>query len=90
MPSVLPMRARVLLLPSVPFSFSFLLFPDTIVRNADPAEFEVSVCVRTEDHNIARRISQRDKDKLLPGNSRAGCVQTAWKLSRLLKEWEDG
>src|SRR5829696_2026482 len=63
-------------------------FIDTIVQHADPAEFEMSVCVRTEDHNIARpEFSANTKYKLLPGNSRRDAVQTAWRLSKLLSEW---
>lgn len=64
-------------------------FIDTIIQNADRSRFEVSVCVRTEEHNIAEPKFPADvKYRLLPGNSRRDAVQTAWRLSRLLKEWE--
>ncbi len=64
-------------------------FIDTIVQHADASEFEMSVCVRTEEHNIARpEFPARSKYKLLPGNSRRDAVRTAWRLSRLLKEWK--
>ncbi len=64
-------------------------FIDTIVQFADPAEFEVSVCVRSEEHNIAKpEFSPKTKYKFLAGNSRRDAVRTAWKLSRLLKEWK--
>ncbi len=64
-------------------------FIDTIVQNIDRERFEVSVCVRSEDHNIARPEFPADvKYRFLPGNSRKDAIQTAWKLSRLLKEWK--
>jgi glycosyltransferase involved in cell wall biosynthesis len=64
-------------------------FIDTIIQNADRTQFEVSVCVRSEDHNIARPEVPADvKYRFLAGNSRKDAVKTAWKLSRLLKEWK--
>jgi glycosyltransferase involved in cell wall biosynthesis len=64
-------------------------FIDTIVQHADPAAFEMSVCVRTEEHNIARpEFPAGTKYRLLPGNTRRDAVQTAWRLARLLKEWK--
>jgi len=64
-------------------------FIDTIIQNADRSRFEVSVCVRTEEHNIATPEFPADvKYQLLPGNSRRDAVRTAWRLSRLLKEWD--
>jgi glycosyltransferase involved in cell wall biosynthesis len=64
-------------------------FIDTIVQHADPAAFEMSVCVRTEEHNIARpNFPSGTKYRLLPGNTRRDAVQTAWRLARLLKEWK--
>lgn len=64
-------------------------FIDTIVQNADREHFEMSVVVRTEKHNIARPEFARDvKYKLLPGNSRTDALGTAYKLSRLLNEWD--
>src|SRR5690606_2316902 len=64
-------------------------FIDTIVEYADRERFEVSVCVRSEQHNIARPDFGPDvRYHYLPGNSRRDAVQTAWKLSQLLKEWK--
>ncbi|HEX8638282.1 MAG TPA: glycosyltransferase family 4 protein, partial [Pyrinomonadaceae bacterium] len=64
-------------------------FIDTLVQYADPKKFEMSVCVRSEEHNIARpEFSATTKYKLLPGNSRRDILPTARKLARLLKEWE--
>jgi glycosyltransferase involved in cell wall biosynthesis len=63
-------------------------FIDTLVHYADKSEFEMSVCVRTEEHNIlAPEYSNGTRYKLLPGNSRRDAVQTAWRLSRLLRDW---
>lgn len=64
-------------------------FIDTLVHFVDPAKFEMSVCVRSEAHNIAKpEYSDPIKYRLIEGNSRSGIVPTAWKLSRLLREWK--
>ncbi len=64
-------------------------FIDTLVHYADPARFEMSVCVRSEEHSIAAPdYRQPIKYKLIDWNSRAGVVPTAWKLSRILREWK--
>jgi glycosyltransferase involved in cell wall biosynthesis len=64
-------------------------FIDTIVHYADRKRFEVSVCVRSEENNIARpQFPAGTKYKYLSGNSRRDAVATAWKLSRLLREWK--
>lgn len=63
-------------------------FVDSVIQRIDRSEFEISVCVRTEEHNIARPEFPADvKYRLLPGNSRVDAMQTAWKLARLLREW---
>lgn len=63
-------------------------FIDTLVHYADPEKFEMSVCVRSEDQNIAAtNYSETTKYRLIKGNSRAGILPAAWKLSRLLREW---
>lgn len=64
-------------------------FIDNLVNFADPAEFEMSVCVRSEDADIARPLfPENTKYRLLPGNSRRDSLQTAWKLSKILREWQ--
>lgn len=64
-------------------------FIDTLVQYADADKFEMSVCVCSEEHNIARpEFSASTKYKLLPGNSRRDIMPTAWKLAGLLKEWK--
>ncbi|MBX3295953.1 MAG: glycosyltransferase family 4 protein [Acidobacteria bacterium] len=64
-------------------------FIDTIVHYADRERFEVSVCVRSEENNIAMpEYPAGTKYKYLPGNSRRDAVATAWKLSRLLRVWK--
>lgn len=77
---------RVLEFADVINRFDFI---ETIVTHADKNEFEVSVCVRSEDHNIAEpSFPEGTKYRLLPGNSRKDVLQTAWKLRNLLKEWK--
>jgi glycosyltransferase involved in cell wall biosynthesis len=77
---------RVLQFADVINRFDFI---DTLVHYADPAEFEMSVCVRTEEHNIsAPDYGSETKYKLLPGNSRRDAFQTACKLSGILKDWK--
>lgn len=64
-------------------------FIDTLVQYADPEKFEMSVCVRSEEHNIARpEFSAAIKYKMLTGNSRRDILPTAWKLAATLKEWK--
>lgn len=64
-------------------------FIDTLVEYADPKRFEMSVCVRSEEHGIAEPMRPRSgKYRLLKGTSRTNIPAAAWKLSKLLKEWE--
>lgn len=64
-------------------------FIDTLVHYANPATFEMSVCMRTEQHNIATpEYREQIKYALIEGNTRAGILPTAWKLSRVLREWK--
>ena len=64
-------------------------FIDTIVQYADRERFDVSVCVRTEDSKIAKpEFPDGTKYQLLPGNRRSDALTTAWRLSRLLREWQ--
>lgn len=63
-------------------------FIDTIIQFANPEEFEINICVRSEQHNIAAPVfHERSKYKLLKGRSKKNLFSTAWKLSRLLKKW---
>lgn len=64
-------------------------FIDNIIQYADRQRFEISVCVRSEDNNIARpEFPEGTKYAYLAGNSRKDAVATAWKLSRLLRDWK--
>ena len=64
-------------------------FIDTLVHYADPARFEMSVCVRTEQHGIeAPEYPSPIKYKLLQGTSRWRIPAAAIKLARLLREWD--
>jgi glycosyltransferase involved in cell wall biosynthesis len=64
-------------------------FIDTIVRGADPERFEVGVCVRSEESNIATPVYGDDTRRwLIPGTARSDWPRTAWRLSRLLREWD--
>jgi glycosyltransferase involved in cell wall biosynthesis len=77
---------RVLEFADVINRFDFI---DTLVHYADASEFEMSVCVRSEQHNIsAPEYDSNTKYRLLSGNSRRDALSTAWKLSKILKEWE--
>jgi len=62
---------------------------DTIVQFADIEAFEMSVCVETEHSNIVKPVFPKGtKVELLARNSHSRILQSAWKLSKLLKEWE--
>lgn len=64
-------------------------FIDTIVRNADTHRFEVGVCVRTADFNIADPGYPDSVPRwVLGGLSRTHIPFTAWRLARLLKAWQ--
>lgn len=63
-------------------------FIDTLVEYADPDRFEMSVCLRSEEHGIARPLEPRSgKRRLIVGTSRASMPAAAFKLSRLLRDW---
>lgn len=77
---------RVLEFADVINRFDFI---DTIVQFTDPERFEMSVCVRSEEHNIEPpKFNVSTRYKVLPGNSRKDAIGTAWKLSRLLRDWK--
>jgi glycosyltransferase involved in cell wall biosynthesis len=64
-------------------------FIDTIIRRADPARFQVGVCVRDSQTNIAvpdwgRQISQWK----LNGAIRSRVPADVWHLVRILREWK--
>lgn len=64
-------------------------FIDNIIQCADTSKFEMSACVRTEDHNISAPVfSENTKYKLLAGNTRRDIPQTARRLARILREWQ--
>jgi L-malate glycosyltransferase len=64
-------------------------FIDTLVHYADPEKFEMSVCVRSEEHNIARpEYGENTKYRLIEGASRVRMLPSAIKLARLLREWK--
>jgi glycosyltransferase involved in cell wall biosynthesis len=63
-------------------------FIDTIVQYADPEKFEIHVCVRSEEHNIATPVFKDTvRYQLLKGKGKKKLFATAWKLSRFLKKW---
>lgn len=64
-------------------------FIDTLVHYADPRRFEMSVCVRSENHGIARpEYNGPVKYRLIEGESRRRAPAAAWQLARLMKEWK--
>src|SRR5690606_2967699 len=64
-------------------------FIDSIVRWADPSRFEIGVCVRTRHSNIEPpNYSSRIPFWILEGLSRKDIPRTAYRLARLLREWQ--
>ncbi len=64
-------------------------FIDTLVHYADPEKYEMSVCVRSEEHNIASPVyGEQTRCRLIEGTSKAGMLPSAIKLARLLREWK--
>lgn len=64
-------------------------FIDTLVEYADGARFEMSVCVRSEKHGIAKPLEPTSgKYRVIKGTSRSAIPLAAWRLSRLLEEWD--
>jgi glycosyltransferase involved in cell wall biosynthesis len=79
------MKVRVLQFADVINRYDFI---DNIVQYADQNHFEVGVCVRTKDANIAAPVyRERTPHWVLDGLSRRDIPKTAWRLSRILKEW---
>jgi glycosyltransferase EpsD len=64
-------------------------FIDTIIQFADRERFEISVCRRTDESNIARpEFSEYTKQRVIGWSGQKGIPAAAWKLSRLLDEWD--
>ena len=62
-------------------------FIHSIVMNADPREFEISVAVREERSNIAAPVySERTKKFLVPGQGRSHLFRSARQLAQILRE----
>ena len=63
-------------------------FIDTIVQRADPARFNIGVCVRSSECNIAAPLYlERTSRWVLNGAARTSIPWTACRLARLLKRW---
>lgn len=79
------MKVRVLQFADVINRFDFI---DNIVQYADQKDFEVGVCVQTNDANIAAPVYREGTPRwIVEGPSRRHIPMTAWRLSRILKEW---
>lgn len=64
-------------------------FIDTLVEYANRARFEMSVCVRSEKHGIAKPMPPASgKYAVIEGTGRMSIPMAALRLSRLLREWE--
>jgi glycosyltransferase involved in cell wall biosynthesis len=64
-------------------------FIDTLVNYADPARFEMSVCVRSEESGIAApEYGPEVKYRVLEGLGKRHIPRAAVKLARLMREWE--
>jgi glycosyltransferase EpsD len=77
---------RVLEVADVINRFDFI---DTIIQFADREKFEISVCRRTEESTIAPPEFTGDtKLRVIGWDGLKGVPAAAWKLSRLLDEWD--
>src|SRR5829696_4976341 len=64
-------------------------FIDTIVQRADPSRFEVGVCIRSDESNIAAPVyRERTPRWVLNGTSRREGLRAAWQLARILRAWK--
>src|SRR5262249_20944877 len=64
-------------------------FIDTIVQRADPERYQVGVCVRSAECNIAAPAYGSSTPRwLLPGTSRRTLPATVGRLARLLRSWK--
>jgi len=64
-------------------------FIDTIIQKADPSRFEVGVCVRSDDSNIAAPVYDgRTPRWLLGGATRREWPRAAWRLADILSRWK--
>jgi glycosyltransferase involved in cell wall biosynthesis len=64
-------------------------FIDTIIQFADRERFEISVCRRTKESNIATpEFTEGTNKRVIGWSGLKGVPRAAWKLSRLLDEWD--
>jgi glycosyltransferase involved in cell wall biosynthesis len=64
-------------------------FIDAIVRYANPREFQVGVCVRTAQSNIADPAYTAAVPRwVLSGTSRREVPRAAWQLAGILRRWK--
>ncbi len=63
-------------------------FIDVIIQWADPDQFELGVCVATEESNIARPVyPERTPRWVIPWKPRRGLIGAARRLAGVLREW---
>jgi glycosyltransferase involved in cell wall biosynthesis len=63
-------------------------FIDVIIQHADPARFQIGICLRSERSNIATPIlNPQTPCWLLRGLSRWSIPYTAWRLAIVLRKW---
>src|SRR5689334_7556989 len=64
-------------------------FIDTIIQHADRQQFEIHACVRSTHTNIASPVFRAPtRCAAIAGTGRQHLPGAAWKLARLLREWE--
>ena len=64
-------------------------FIDTIIRYADNKRFQMGICVRSRDHNIApANYGPEVPQWLVDGSSRMSTPLAALKLARILRSWK--
>lgn len=63
-------------------------FIDNIIQHADRSRFSMSVCVRSEQSNIASPVFPEGiQHHKLNSTSRRDILRVAWQLGRLMRDW---
>lgn len=64
-------------------------FIDSIIQFADRGRFEISVCRKTDICNVAEPIfPDQTKHRIIKWKGKLGIVPAAFRLAKLLKEWQ--
>jgi glycosyltransferase involved in cell wall biosynthesis len=63
-------------------------FIDNIVRQANPSRFQVGVCVRSDQSNIASPDYKDIPYWVIGGPNKSDMLKTAWELASVLRKWK--